>query len=704
MGVIGERQWILGISCLAGLVAVAAPAAPTGRPVVDALLLWAAVALVGIAAAWAPWWAVAAVAGVSAAIASDLLLVAVGCVALRRRAVGAGDGRRVGAPTVVLAASAGVACNVLARSELVGPHGLSAAIALGAGVMLFVAGARRWSTGTRRIALLAAGCLAALAIIAIAGFGFAAARARSDLAAGVRWAESGVSSLEHGDFASAADDFASASTALERAHDELTAPWALGSAAIPIVAQHRDAAVDMSDAGASGAGIVAAALEEIDLESLRIVGGQVDLEALAALRGPLGRVHVALDELASAVQRSRSPWLVHRAEVELDDFETSIAEHLPSLDDAITALDLAPRMLGADAARHYLVLYTSPSTTTALGGAIVGHAELSAEGGQLAASEFGSSDDAARLFGDLPLTPDFPDVAAAVAARYTERTDRVVDGVIVLDPFVLARLMTYTGPIASDAFGRPLTVDDAPTVLLRELAPTEGGSIPAPRGEAVNELARRTVEAVLAGVLPEPTVLAADLGPLADERRLTMWSADAVEQDLLSRVGMSGELPSPDGGDGWSLVVADRGDGDIDGYLERRASYESAVDLDSGDTAATVARRVVQHDAAGHRRRGHEPAGRVVLQPAVAVRDDGRRRGRHGGDERAGGVERVLGRGRHPTGGDGRPGTAAEWPPRTARGPRRHVDPAARQPAGAPGMTSPSRRYTTTVTMGRPVA
>ncbi len=585
---IGERQWILGISCLAGLVAVAAPAAPTGRPVVDALLLWAAVALVGIAAAWAPWWAVAVVAGVSAAIASDLLLVAVGCVAL----VGALWVRAMGVAwehrPIVLAASAGVACNVLARSELAGPHGLSAAIALGAGVMLLVAGARRWSTGTRRIVLLAAGGLAALALIAIAGFGFAAARARSDLAAGVRWAETAVSSLEHGDFASAADDFASASTALERAHDELTAPWALGSAAIPIVAQHRDAAVDMSEAGASGAGIVAAALEEIDLESLHIVDGQVDLEALAALRGPLGRVHDALDELASAVQRSRSPWLVHRAEVELDDFETSIAEHLPSLDDAITALDLAPRMLGADGARHYLVLYTSPSTTTALGGAIVGFAELSAEGGQLAAGEFGSFDDAARLFGDLPLTPDFPDVAAAVAARYTDRTDRVVDGVIVLDPFVLARLMTYTGPIASDAFGRPLTVDDAPTVLLRELAPTEGGSIPAPRGEAVNELARRTVEAVLAGVLPEPTVLAADLGPLADERRLMMWSADAVEQDLLSRVGMSGELPSPDGGDGWSLVVADRGDGDIDGYLERRASYESAVDLDSGDTAATL--------------------------------------------------------------------------------------------------------------------
>ncbi len=52
----------------------------------------------------------------------------------------------------------------------------------------------------------------------------------------------------------------------------------------------------------------------------------------------------------------------------LDDFDESIDEHLPSLDNALTAIGMAPDMLGADGPRRYLLLFTTPAESQGLGG------------------------------------------------------------------------------------------------------------------------------------------------------------------------------------------------------------------------------------------------------------------------------------------------------------------------------------------------
>ena len=213
-------------------------------------------------------------------------------------------------------------------------------------------------------------------MFAVAGFGYAAASAREDLAAGVRYAEAAVSALESGDFDRARADFAAAAVVLERAHADLDSPLAAAASVVPVLAQHREAAVGMSEAGFTGAADVAAAIDEIDLEELRVVGGRIDVAAIAALRMPFTRVHDALDRLGSAVDEARSPWLVNRARIELDDFELSVAEHLPSLENAIAATELAPDMLGSERQQTYLVLFTTPSEARGLGGFVGNYAEL----------------------------------------------------------------------------------------------------------------------------------------------------------------------------------------------------------------------------------------------------------------------------------------------------------------------------------------
>ncbi len=237
----------------------------------------------------------------------------------------------------------------------------------------------------------------------------------------------------------------------------MTKPWTAAAAFVPVVAQHRTAVVDMSGVGAEGAATVADALDEIDLDALRTVDGRFDLEALAALEGPLSRVRDALEDLRQTTEAARSPWLVDRAVYQLDDFDSSIDEHLPALESSLQAIDLAPAMLGADEPRTYLVLFTTPSESRGLGGFIGSYAELTADDGQLTLGNFGRAQDldaaasqaGARVngheaflrqygrfgfdeggavgdaaFRNLAMSPDFPTVGAIAADLYAQTTGR----------------------------------------------------------------------------------------------------------------------------------------------------------------------------------------------------------------------------------------------------------------------------------------
>ena len=207
-------------------------------------------------------------------------------------------------------------------------------------------------------------------------FGLAAMRARHDFADGVRTAEVAVAALEHGNYEVAAEQFARSAAALERAHAEVSSPWAIGAGVVPVVAQHYDAAVDMSATGASGAAVVADALDDIHPDSLQVERGRVDLAAVAALAAPLGQAEGALEDLHATVDESVSPWLIGRVDYEMDDFQESVAAHLPQLENAIDAVELAPRLLGAEEARSYLILFTNPVEVRPFGGAVASYAEL----------------------------------------------------------------------------------------------------------------------------------------------------------------------------------------------------------------------------------------------------------------------------------------------------------------------------------------
>ncbi len=348
---------VLLVAIGAGMIAALSPAEPTGSPGVDAVMVGIAVGAVVLIGALARPWAVIALSIAALVVAFAPLLLALAAVALGIAMWGRRTPRH---QAELFAVSIGISLNVLARGELGGFLGLSALVAISMAAIVFVSGLRRQPRLMQRVTLAAIGVLAVAATAAVIGFGFTVLQTRNELSAGVRWAEQAVSQMESGDFETAAASFAAAADELAEAHDRLSNPIGAAAALIPVLAQHREAAIEMSGVGGSGAEVAAEALGGLDLESLRLIDGRIDLAALERLRGPFERTHRAMVEVADAATRSlRSPWLIGRAEYALRDFQGSVAEHLPSLDEAIEALDLAPRLLGVDRPQTYLVLLTT---------------------------------------------------------------------------------------------------------------------------------------------------------------------------------------------------------------------------------------------------------------------------------------------------------------------------------------------------------
>jgi hypothetical protein len=604
------------LALVAALVAVAAGAEPTGDRLVDAALTCVGVVLFVVVGARAPWWAVAAAAGVALAIALDPVLIVVALVGL---VVALWAGTRPAPPTWSLAASLGVTSNVLIRAELVGGrYGTSAAVSLGAVAVVFLLGTFGLSKRQRWLTWGAVVVVGIAAAACTAGFAYAGLQSRHDLAAGLTTAELGVAALESGDFEQATRWFDEAAGYLEAANTRLDEPWVGLAAAVPVVAQHQAAVRDMARAGADGARTVATALDRIDPDELRPRAGKFDLVALAELEEPLTDVRDALVRLRRTTDESRSGWLVNRATYELDDFDSSVDEHLPSLENALAALRMAPRLLGADGPRTYLLLFTTPSESRGLGGFVGSYAELHVQDGHLALDSFDRSqtldarafaagavidghDEFVRQYGrfmidgatvgdtafrNLAMTPDFPTVGAIASDLYAQTTGTEVDGVIAMDPFVVAALLRYTGPVHLESLNREIGPDDALPYLLRDQY--VAGVDDTARADGLAEAASQAFEGLLAGALPEPIQLARDLGPLASQRRLLVWSADAEEQALLERVHISGEIPPLDGADGWSFTITNVGGNKIDSYLERRARYTARTDPDTGVTSGTL--------------------------------------------------------------------------------------------------------------------
>ena len=617
------------IAAASGIAAAAAGASPTGSPVVDFMLVAAFAALVTWSSATAPWWAVGLACAIAAVVAVQPLLVA---VALAGWAATFFIGiRRRNLPLVRVAAAA-AAVQVFARLQLDGFLGLSAIIGCVTLAALFVPAMLRRERAVRKRVWKYLGIVVACAALALVGLALSALAARGPLQEGNRRVHDGLDALNRGDMAAAASAFGAASSSFRSADNDLSALWAQPSRLLPVVAQHRASAITLASTAAHAMDLAAGALRQIDPESLRVVKGQIDLDAVRGLVAPFTSLQTAIAGVGAALADADSQWLTPMVRTRLHEFEDDMAKNKVRADNAVLAAQLAPAMLGADGTRRYFVAFTTPAEARGLGGFMGNWAEMTIENGHISMSEFGRHTDlsnggpdpgnrrlngpaefidrwgrfgfydpadgttAVQAWSNITMPPDFAMVGDVIAQLYPQSGGRKIDGAFALDPQTMAALVSFTGAITLDGVDEPLTAANTANFIIRDqynITQLDD------RVDLLDTIARTVVDRLLGGSMPEPAELARTLGPLTRQGRLMGWSADPAEESLFAKIGMSGAFPALDGGDGVAVVVDNAAGNKADAFLDVATSYRIGTLDASGFRDGTVTITLTNNAPAG---------------------------------------------------------------------------------------------------------
>ena len=551
-----------------GIVLALGGSSPTGSVALDWPVLVVACAVTVWAAASAPWWTLSAVAGVAAVLAASIPWMVAGAgffasslvVGLRRQ--------RQPLERAVVAAGTMV---VFSMCQELGWWGVNTAVAVTAMTVTAVLGFRRRSRRNRRVATYVFAGAGAVAFIGVLGLAMAAAAARPDLEVANRTARAGLEQLGSGEFEAARESFARASEAFERAEADLDAVWAQPAQLLPVVSQHRRAGVALVGAAARTTATIATQLAAVDLDSLRIVDGRIDVDAVQALGPPVQALRAALVDVDRAVLSSQSGWLVSPVQGVLDELRAEVADQQALVERATTALEVAPTILGAEGERVYFVMFTTPAEARGQGGFMGNWAELSVDNGKIKLTRIGRTTDlisgsggpqvvtgpadwldrygpygfqigadgvvGAEAWSIVTMSPNFPATAQVVAELYPQSGGRPIDGVISLDVEAMAALLSVVGPVQVPSGPRLDGGNAAEFLLSGQYSIDELDRI-----DALVTVASEVLGRILLGGVDDPLALGRALVEPARQGRLMLWARDAAVQQVVIDSRLDGGL------------------------------------------------------------------------------------------------------------------------------------------------------------------
>lgn len=262
---------------------------------------------------------------------------------------------------------------------------------------------------------------------------------------------------------------------------------------------------------------------------------------------------------------------------EVADQLVTARDQLDALKDGLTAAadvaQIAPRMMGHDQPKQFLVLVQNNAEARATGGIPGALAILRLHQGQIvlesqtSAAGLGAFSpqiplDASQesiyskrlgiYMQDVNLTPDFPTSAHIAHSMWSERTGVKVDGVISVDPVALQYLLEATGPVkmtesvdpvvAKAGLPTELTAQNVVSTLLSDVYTR----IDAPFiQDAYFSAAAKQIFDVVASGEGNPEKLISGLVRGVEESRIHVWSADPQHQTVIARYPLGGSIAGP---------------------------------------------------------------------------------------------------------------------------------------------------------------
>ncbi len=500
---------------------------------------------------------------------------------------------------------------------------------------LFFACASAWvtlRTPARRVVRRTCFAVFGLAFIAGAAGVVALINARASAERGLDDARTGLAAASNGDATAANTAFVSASSALRTASAQLDGKYARLGRSLPVLSQHITVLRDLTGTASAVTETASIAAGQADLEQLRVEGGRIDLDKLKQLGVQINAADGAIVAARNALGRSKSPWIVSPLRDRIDSLGEQITTAETASAQVREILTVIPPMFGGNGARRYMLVLSNPSELRSSGGVMGNYGELTAVNGTLSLSRFGRTADlyaggvpvdkrtttapadylarytkfgAPQLWSNANFSPDFPTVAQTFAEQFQQALPPVgavgdaansagVDGVISIDPVTLQALLGVLGPLEVEGWDEPLTGENTARVLMHDAYVTKGGATP----ERLNLLSEVTLgvwQKLTTVQLPTPKVLADALAPSARRRHLQVWMRADLEQRYIERIGLAGAIPTVEG-DSLGIFLNNASESKIDFFLQRRTKV--AVTLNPADaTIKTVVEIALQNTA-----------------------------------------------------------------------------------------------------------
>ena len=467
-----------------------------------------------------------------------------------------------------------------------------------------------------RIRKVGAGLVLAAVVLCLP-FAIGTLLARTEISNGQHAARLAIDDLSGGTTGSASGLLATAAKDLTGGSTATGGWWTLGTRVIPVASQNARLLAGATNIAERVAAVGSRQASALDYHRLNYHDGGVDLAAMKAMAGPAETLSGQLSMAGRELGDLQSAWLFGPVQAPFGRVRREVRQAASNASLAEQAAIVLPDMLGGAGPRHYFVAFMTPSESRGLDGFIGSYGLLTADGGHVSLTQSGPITDiesalppgGANLTGptdylarygafrpgqfpqDATYSPDLPSVSAVLAQLYPQSGGPSIDGVLAIDPYGLAALLNFTGPIDVPGLGEPLTsANAAQTLLAQQYISYDGGISPqdAARHDFLQGSLQVAFDTLVHGSLPGPRSLAQDLAAPVARGRIGFWSVHPSEQPLLRRIGVDGAFPQAQGSDVLAVTTQNAGNNKIDAYLHTGINDEVTVDPGNGSVTSQM--------------------------------------------------------------------------------------------------------------------
>lgn len=614
-----DTRWITVVLIIASAVGcmLLSSASPAGILLADAAYRGGFGALVVWSASRSRRWTWAVLSGVAALVAGGLLTQALAVLGLlltanalrsRRRQQLVGTWIAVLALPALLGQGAGPVWR-LSGGALEDPFAMSAIITMVATLPAIRSGWRTLSRRKRREIRTRTRRLGFAIVAVLAGSLTVCAAAIPSMLNGLQQMRAATESAQSGQLDLAAEQFDAAANEWAQGNQIVSGPWMVPARLVPILGQHIRTAQVVSGQSSALSTSAAVATRRVDPDAL-VTNGAINLDEIDKIMPAVDAFAATVDRATERIGQTGSPWLVPPVAERVDRSLEILIPASGVLNAAAEGLHVGTDLLGHDRPSNILVMFSTPAEARGAGGFIGNWAHVQATDGRVEIveqyrtrelnelladvdAELRADADYTERYGrfsverhiqDVTLSPDFPSVAAVAADLFTQATSVRIDAVLSVDPFVIEKLLQFSGPL-DRGDGTVLSGANAANELLIEQYERYGDDETGREAE-LRELTTSLVSTLL-DAPPDPIAFATELAPLADQDRVSLWLADDFDGSIAERLGLDGGFPETSG-DLLAVVHQNSGQNKIDSFLERSIAISTILDAGANEVRHDV--------------------------------------------------------------------------------------------------------------------